>query len=136
MPTFQKWKGEVCQGIQLHTLNKVKARPWLVGQMLCRELYHCLGENFEWNTRPYEYQFNGLAIDYINGNDSIRKWVESRGPLDELIMLETKDHHEYKKKVRLSNFTDAGFSTVGLQKIIGFFLTNIAVFKIKAINPT
>lgn len=100
LPTFQKWKGEVCQGIQLHTIDKRNARPWAVGQILCRELYHQLGEDFQWNTSPYEYQFNGYAIDYINGSDQIRKWVESNGDMSELKEIEIRGLDTYKESIR------------------------------------
>jgi uncharacterized protein YbbC (DUF1343 family) len=99
MPTFQKFRGEVCQGIQLHTINKTAARPWAVGQLLCQKLSLHLGEDFQWSTTPYEYQFNGLAIDFINGTSEIRDWVESRGTLMELKSIETQGHDEYKQQI-------------------------------------
>ena len=95
LPTFQKWKGEVCQGIQLHTTCNQLARPWAVGQLLCRELRQILGEDFKWSTNPYEYQFDGYAIDYINGSDSIRHWVDSNGSLDELKQIEEDGKQKY-----------------------------------------
>jgi len=100
LPTFQKHQGVVCQGIQLHTLNKLTARPWSVGQLLCRELFHLLAEDFQWSTKPYEYQFDGYAIDYINGDDQIRKWVEANGELSDLKKLEKVGHGEFNEKTR------------------------------------
>ena len=91
LPTFQKFKGEVCQGIQLHITNKNIAKPWQVGQIICRELYHLLKENFKWNNQPYEYETTGLAIDYINGSDTIRKWAENNGSIEQLKELENID---------------------------------------------
>lgn len=98
LPTFQKHQGKVCQGVQIHTTNKYEARPWAVGQLLCRELYHELKEHFIWNTNPYEYQFNGYAIDYINGSDKIRNWVESKGEIHELLSLQNNGLEEFRHR--------------------------------------
>ena len=66
-----------------------------MGQLLCRELRQILGEDFKWSTNPYEYQFDGYAIDYINGSDEIRQWVDSNGSLDELKQIEEKGRQQY-----------------------------------------
>ena len=98
LPTFQKHQGHVCQGVQLHTINQEKARPWTAGQIICRELFHLIGDQFEWSDRPYEYQFEGLAIDFINGTDQVRKWVEKNGTIDELYHLEQLNQQSYLEK--------------------------------------
>ena len=65
---------------------------------------HLIGDQFEWSDRPYEYQFEGLAIDFINGTDQVRKWVEKNGTIDELYHLEQLNQQSYleqKKSVEL-----------------------------------
>jgi len=98
LPTFQKWQGRVCQGIQLHTTNAHQARPWRVGQLLCREIINELGEDFSWSKSPYEYQFKGYAIDFINGTDKIRHWAETNGELGDLIGIEKAGHAEFLER--------------------------------------
>ena len=100
LPTFQKYKNEVCQGIQLHVLNQQTARPWQVGQIICRELKNILNDDFSWSEKPYEYEFSGLAIDYINGSDEIRKWVNSNGSLERLVEIEQQGLCNYKEKIK------------------------------------
>jgi len=94
-PTFQKFKDISCGGYQIHVTDKRKFKPWKVGQILCREFRHYLGENFQWNSPPYEYEYEKLPIDILNGTDKLRKWVENKGEVEELEILENEGHAEY-----------------------------------------
>jgi len=90
LPTFQKHAGATCGGVQIHCTDHTLFHSWTVGQMLCREFYHFLGDQFKWNNAPYEYEFHKLAIDLINGTDQVRHWVEKKGTLKELKALENE----------------------------------------------
>ncbi len=89
LPTYDKFQGQACGGFQVHVTDVQRARPWLSMQLICRELYHSLPlKTSFWNTEPYEYEFDRLAIDLINGTDQVRYWVERNGTLEELEQLE------------------------------------------------
>lgn len=88
LPTFQKQADKPCGGFQIHVTDKSTFTPWKVGQLLMRELYQHLGEEFLWKEPPYEYDYDNMPIDIINGSDSLRKWVEKNGELDALIEME------------------------------------------------
>jgi len=98
MPTFEKHQDKICGGFQIHVTDKKTFRPWSLSQILCRELYHFLGENFSWNTKPYEYEFEKLAIDLINGSDELRYWVEKNGGFDELQAIEKQGRNDFELK--------------------------------------
>jgi len=100
IPTFDKYQGEICGGFQIHVTNQKVFRPWTLAQILCRELYHFLGEDFAWNTAPYEYEFDKLAIDLINGSDKLRHWVEKNGSFDELQAIEKQGYDDFELKRR------------------------------------
>jgi hypothetical protein len=51
---------------------------------LMRELYHYLGDDFEWKKPPYEYNYDQQPIDIINGTDKLRHWVENNDPIEKL----------------------------------------------------
>ena len=91
LPTFQKHADRPCGGFQIHVTDKKIFTPWKVGQVLMRELYHHLGSEFEWKEPPYEYDYDNLPIDIINGSDRLRHWVESNGSLE---MLEEMEEQE------------------------------------------
>jgi uncharacterized protein YbbC (DUF1343 family) len=88
-PTFNKHMGQACGGIQIHVTDPVAFRPWLLGQMLLQEIYWKLGKNFSWKTPPYEYEWQRLPIDMINGGEELRQWVEQKGSYQELLQLES-----------------------------------------------
>lgn len=93
LPTFQKFENQVCGGYQIHITNKKTFKPWRVGQFLMRELYHHLGDDFEWKTTPYEYNFKQNPFDIINGTDKLRHWLENNDSIERLDSFE--DQTEY-----------------------------------------
>ncbi|EQC49503.1 PF07075 family protein [Bacteriovorax sp. BSW11_IV] len=95
MPTFQKHVGKACGGLHLHPTKPESFYSWRVGQILLREFINKLGTSFAWNDKPYEYESNRLAIDYINGNETLRHWAENNGSLSELLALEKKGMDQY-----------------------------------------
>ena len=88
LPTFQKHGNNVCGGFQIHVTNKVTFKPWRVGQLILRELYHSLGDDFEWKKPPYEYNYTLMPIDIINGTDKLRHWVQNNEPVEMLNSFE------------------------------------------------
>ncbi len=94
LPTFDKNINEVCGGFQIHITNKQKYKPWRIGQFLLRELYHHLGNDFEWKNPPFEYNHTLLPIDLINGSNKLRHWVENYEDIDMLDSFENL--YDYK----------------------------------------
>ncbi|EQC47724.1 exo-beta-N-acetylmuramidase NamZ domain-containing protein [Bacteriovorax sp. Seq25_V] len=97
MPTFQKHAGTACGGIHIHVTNPLEFRSWQLGQFLCRELYHHLKDKFEWSKKAYEYEYEKLPIDLINGSDSIRLWVENNQTMDKLRNIEINGSADFLK---------------------------------------
>jgi uncharacterized protein YbbC (DUF1343 family) len=96
-PTFQKHAQTTCGGFQIHITDPQKFRPWTLGQLLCYEFYHSL-KNFEWNTKPYEYEFERPAIDMINGTSKIRQWIEEKGAFENITKIEKEGMENYFKQ--------------------------------------
>jgi uncharacterized protein YbbC (DUF1343 family) len=102
LPTFQKQENRVCGGVQIHVTDKSKYKPWRVGQLLMRELYHYLGEDFEWKKPPYEYNYTEKPIDIINGTDKLRLWVENNEPIEILDSFESlKDYKLQLQEIKI-----------------------------------
>jgi uncharacterized protein YbbC (DUF1343 family) len=97
MPTFQKHAGVACGGTHIHITDHRKFHSWRLGQFLCRELYHFLVDDFEWTKKDYEYEYDKLAIDLINGTQSVRKWVENNDSIDALIKIEAANNGDFIK---------------------------------------
>ncbi len=97
LPTFHKQVDKVCGGFQIHVTNRKIFQPWRVGQFIMRELYHHLGNDFQWLDPPYEYNSHQMPIDIINGTDKLRHWVEDNGLVETLDDFEKFD--EYKDQM-------------------------------------
>jgi uncharacterized protein YbbC (DUF1343 family) len=80
-PTFNKHVGTLCAGLQVHVEDPAyydheRFRPWRLFALACKALRR-LRPNFPlWADFPYEYEFNRLAIDVINGSELLRQWVD------------------------------------------------------------
>ncbi|RJE72955.1 exo-beta-N-acetylmuramidase NamZ domain-containing protein [Reichenbachiella sp. MSK19-1] len=98
IPTFQKHHGIPCQGYQVHVTDLQTFEPWKVGQILCKAFYHHLGQAFQWKQPPYEYEYNLLPIDILNGTDQVRQWIESNGSLSKLEELDMIGRGDYLKQ--------------------------------------
>lgn len=101
-PMFQKYSGKTCGGIHLHPTYEGKMEFWKIGALLMREFSRL--PSFKWNDSPYEYETSSLAINYINGSETLKNWVEKKGSFDELLTFEKQGHQEFldhKEKIKL-----------------------------------
>jgi uncharacterized protein YbbC (DUF1343 family) len=82
-PTFHKWAGELCGGVQIHVTDPARFRPCPAGLCLLSAIRAQAPGRFEWKQPPYEYEFEKLPIDLILGTDKIRIAVErGEDPID------------------------------------------------------
>ncbi len=115
VPTFEKWSGTTVHGYQVHFLNTPNTsldqrnNPhktewlelrgiWYATQIIMRELNTLMGEAFRWRQPPFEYIYDLLPIDILNGTDKIRKWIESNGTNDELDRITANQIAEFLNK--------------------------------------
>ncbi|MBN2574965.1 MAG: DUF1343 domain-containing protein [Deltaproteobacteria bacterium] len=83
-PSFHKFAGRACGGVQIHVTDRAAFRPYLTGVAILRALHALGGEAFRWRTEPYEFVSDRLAIDLLTGGDAIRKGIEAGAALDDL----------------------------------------------------
>ena len=83
-PTFHKFAGQVCGGIQVHVTDRAVFRPYRCGVAILRELHEAGGESFRWRYEPYEFVSDRPAIDLLTGSDAIRTGIEGGLSLAEL----------------------------------------------------
>lgn len=82
-PTFHKHAGTLCNGLMIHAegdfYRHQSFRPWRL-QALAFKLIRRLYPDYPvWRDFPYEYEFERLAIDVINGGPALREWVDDAG---------------------------------------------------------
>ena len=91
-PTFHKHLGELCAGLFIHAegvgYDHHGFRPWRVQAAAFRAVRTLWPDYPLWRDFPYEYEFDKLAIDVINGGTGLRTWVDDpaadAGDLDAL----------------------------------------------------
>lgn len=87
VPTFEKWEGTSCHGYQIHRMGGVQSGSWKAAQIIMRELYALMGDDFVWRPPPFEYENDNMPIDILNGSNKPRRWIEhfgSAGDLDDI----------------------------------------------------
>jgi uncharacterized protein YbbC (DUF1343 family) len=83
-PTFHKFAGQVCGGVQIHVVERAAFRPYLTGVEILRCLRALAGAAFAWRTDCYEFVADRPAIDLLTGGDEIRRGIEAGATLAEL----------------------------------------------------
>ena len=82
-PTFHKHAGKLCSGVFIHaegtTYDHQAFRPWRLQALGFKAVRTLYPEVTLWREFPYEYVFDKLAIDVINGGPGLREWVDDAG---------------------------------------------------------
>ncbi len=76
IPTFHKWAGEVCGGVQIHVTDRRRFRPFRTGIAAIAVARRLAPAEFRWKEPPYEFEHKRLPIDILFGTDRIRTQIE------------------------------------------------------------
>jgi uncharacterized protein YbbC (DUF1343 family) len=94
-PTFQKWAGEMCGGIQIHVIDRDVFEPYLTGIAIISAARNLYPESFQWRNPPYEYEYEKSPIQILSGGSQIPDMIESGAPLVEIRQSWQKDLSEF-----------------------------------------
>jgi uncharacterized protein YbbC (DUF1343 family) len=86
-PTFQKFAGQDCGGVQLHVTDREAFRPVRTSLALIEAMREALGEAFAWRTEVYEFVRQPIAIDLLFGSDRERSRIEAGASSSEIARL-------------------------------------------------
>jgi uncharacterized protein YbbC (DUF1343 family) len=82
-PTFHKHVHQLCNGVQIHVddpaYDHAAFRPWRLQALGFKAIRRLYPDYALWRDFPYEYVFDKLAIDVINGGPGLREWVDDAG---------------------------------------------------------
>jgi uncharacterized protein YbbC (DUF1343 family) len=82
-PTFQKHARTLCQGLQLHVVDRTIFQPLSTSAALLWTAAR-LFPSFGWRTEAYEFVEDRLAIDLLFGSDLPRRLIAERAPFRDL----------------------------------------------------
>ena len=83
-PSFQKFAGQFCGGLQQHVVDRESYRPVRTGLAVLKVMRRLWPREFKWRPPPYEYEMKRLAIDVLAGNSRIREQIDADVPLAEI----------------------------------------------------
>ena len=104
-PTFHKHSGEMCRGLFIHAeglwYDHSAFKPWRLQSLAFKAIRRLYPDYELWRDFPYEYVFDKLAIDVINGSTLLREWIDdsSAAPAD-LDGLTIPDEHAWDEQRR------------------------------------
>ena len=79
-PTFHKHQGQLCNALMVHAegpfYDHGSFRPWRLQALAFKAIRMLYPDYPIWRDFPYEYEFERLAIDVINGGPALREWVD------------------------------------------------------------
>jgi len=101
-PTFHKHVGEMCRGLFIHAeggfYDHYAFKPWRLQSLAFKAIRRLYPDYDLWRDFPYEYVFDKLAIDVINGSPLLREWVDdsnsTAGDLDALTIPDEREWSE------------------------------------------
>lgn len=104
-PTFHKHAGQMCRGLFIHAegpfYDHGSFSPWRLQALAFKAIRRLVPDYDLWRDFPYEYEFDKLAIDVINGSTLLREWVDEPdavpGDLDTLTVPDERDWEEERK---------------------------------------
>ncbi|HEY7371225.1 MAG TPA: DUF1343 domain-containing protein, partial [Polyangia bacterium] len=76
-PTFHKFAGKACGGVQLHVVDAAAFRPYRTGVALIAAARKLSGDDFRWRSEPYEFVADPPAIDLLTGSGEVRAAIEA-----------------------------------------------------------
>jgi uncharacterized protein YbbC (DUF1343 family) len=102
-PTFHKHAGALCSGLMVHAEGKFYGheafKPWRLQALAFKAIRRLYPDYAIWRDFAYEYEFERLAIDVINGGPGLREWVDDVGAgSGDLEALTAPDEARWRKE--------------------------------------
>ena len=104
-PTFHKHAGQLCSGLMVHAegpfYGHAAFRPWRLQALAFNAIRRLYPDYPLWRDFPYEYEFDRLAIDVINGGPALREWVDDADALPGVLdAITTLDERRWAEEIR------------------------------------
>jgi uncharacterized protein YbbC (DUF1343 family) len=109
-PTFHKWEGQLCHGVQIHVEDPAyydhgAFKPWRLQALAFKAIRRLYPDYELWREFAYEYVFDKLAIDVINGSSLLRECVDdsnaASGDLDAIARVDEQAWQAERQKYLL-----------------------------------
>ncbi len=95
-PTWNKWRGVLCRGFQMHVIDRSRFRPYAVSLEILHAVMRLYPDSFQWKAPPYEYEYQRLPIDLILGNKTLRRHLEEAETVKDLSVSWRSDVESFR----------------------------------------
>jgi len=86
-PTFDKFRGERCGGVQIHVTDRARFDSYRTGLAVLHTVHRLWPRHFAWRTEPYEYRDDVPAIDLLTGTPEVRQAIDSGADFEAITAL-------------------------------------------------
>jgi uncharacterized protein YbbC (DUF1343 family) len=97
-PTFHKFAGRDCGGVQLHVTDRATFRPVRTGLAVLAALRDLSGKRFAWRTEPYEFVADRPAIDLLFGSARERLALEAGRPAADIALAWEAEEDDFRRR--------------------------------------
>ena len=96
IPTWDKYSGKLCGGVQIHVTDAAKFKPVRCGAEIIAAAARLYPDEFRWKEPPYEYEWKISPIDILIGNSELRNAIDSGTNMQTLFDDWQKDEESFK----------------------------------------
>lgn len=83
-PTFQKWAGKDCGGLQMHVTDRNAFLPYRTSLAVLRHARALWPREFAWRTEIYEFRDDVPAVDLLTGQTRVRELIDAAASVSEI----------------------------------------------------
>lgn len=102
-PSFHKWAGRPCGGVQVHVTDRDVFPSFLAGLVLVQTVRRLWPEPFAWKAPPYEYETEKKPFDLLCGTDRVRRSLEKNVPPGKMETSWRPERARFNRAARLSH---------------------------------
>lgn len=100
MPTFNKYKDMLCNGFQIHVLDKKKFNSYKTGLAIIYTLKNLYPTEFKYKEPPYEYEYTKMPIDILTGSDYFRNELQNGKTFKSIYENIEASNKSFKKNIK------------------------------------
>jgi len=97
IPTFQKWAGQFCGGIQIHVTNPAIFRPVQTTVAIFSNIIKLYGNQFKFKDPPYEYEYEKMPFDILAGDTSMREALLTEESVEDMRARWEEDYGAWRE---------------------------------------
>ena len=97
IPTFQKWAGQFCGGIQIHVTDAAAFRPVQTTAAILGAVIKLYGNQFKFKVPPYEYEYDKMPFDILAGDTNMREALLAGESAEDMRARWEKDYGAWRE---------------------------------------